>query len=116
MNQLASQLSPVKTDVYDMSCVEFYDAGTILGVRGPTWLLSPKVTKESLFKNKAHYLDNCRDYGSLSTGSVYRALEDPAIMDRRATDAAPTVDHNGQIVEWLKPGPAGIPQNRIQIW
>jgi len=69
---------------YSMDSVEIYRCGSVLGVRGSTWCMNPKLTKDDFASEFAKsYYQAARDYGSAPPSAAQPLVHDSMLAERR---------------------------------
>jgi len=73
---------------YDMDRVEVYRCGSVLGVRGSTWCMNPKLSREDFEGEFAKsFYQAARDYGSWPPSAAQPLVHDSMLAERRVNQA-----------------------------
>lgn len=108
-----AQLIHVVEGEYDMDTVEIYRCGTVLGIRGSTWCMSPKVEKVDLAAefSKSFY-QAAREFGSLPPSAAQPLVHDSGLAERYVNTSrmSPVIYELGsedafKFASWFRGGP-----------
>jgi hypothetical protein len=91
---------------FDMDKIEVYRVGPVLGVRGSTWCMSPKVERKDFDDAFAKsYYQAARDYGSAPPSAAQPLVQDSQLADKRVNQSRRSpVLMDGSFANWFRGG------------